>query len=129
MGITRYTARTLHGSATILGPSQNSHSIYQVVHYTPQQSFGMHHDSSAFQPRLLTAFYYLSDVEEGGETLFPAADGAMAADEALRSAARAERCISSRQRRSPPPLAPLGPALLAPGGAPHPGGFWGLRGL
>ena len=101
----------------------------QVVHYTPQQSFGMHHDSSAFQPRLLTAFYYLSDVEEGGETLFPAADGAMAADEALRSAARAERCISSRQRRSPPPLAPLGPALLAPGGAPHPGGFWGLRGL
>ena len=23
----------------------------QVVHYTAQQSFGMHHDSSAFQPR------------------------------------------------------------------------------
>ena len=32
----------------------------QVVHYTAQQSFGMHHDSSAFQPRLLTAFYYLN---------------------------------------------------------------------
>ena len=56
----------------------------QVVHYSTQQSFGMHHDSSAFQPRLLTAFYYLNHVEEGGETTFPAADGAMPPEEAMR---------------------------------------------
>ena len=39
-------------------------TLLQVVHYTAGQSFGMHHDSSAFQPRLLTAFYYLNSVDE-----------------------------------------------------------------
>ena len=37
----------------------------------------MHHDSSKFQPRQATAFYYLNDVTRGGETYFPAADGAV----------------------------------------------------
>ena len=43
----------------------------------------MHHDSSAFLPRYLTAFYYLNNVEAGGETAFPAADGAMVPAEAM----------------------------------------------
>ena len=55
----------------------------QLVHYSQGAAFGMHHDSSAFLPRLLTAFYYLNEVEGGGETAFPAADGAMSPDEAL----------------------------------------------
>ena len=55
----------------------------QVVHYSQGATFGMHHDSSAFLPRLLTAFYYLNGVEDGGETAFPAADGAMSPNEAL----------------------------------------------
>ena len=57
----------------------------QVVHYAPGQSFGMHHDSSSFQPRYLTAFYYLNDSADdgdGGETHFPAADGALTAQQA-----------------------------------------------
>ena len=63
---------------------QTSEDI-QVVHYdgAKRQTFGMHHDSSSFQPRLLTAFYYLNEVEEGGQTVFPAADGAMDAAEAM----------------------------------------------
>ena len=55
----------------------------QVVHYSQGATFGMHHDSSAFLPRLLTAFYYLNGVDDGGETAFPAADGAMSPNEAL----------------------------------------------
>lgn len=51
--------------------------------------FGPHHDSSVFQPRYLTAFYYLNEVEEGGETVFPAADGALTPEEAY---ALAEPC-------------------------------------
>jgi prolyl 4-hydroxylase len=43
----------------------------------------MHHDSSRFLPRFLTAFYYLNEVEGGGETAFPAADGAMSPADAL----------------------------------------------
>lgn len=56
----------------------------QVVHYGPGQSFGMHHDSSSFQPRYLTAFYYLNRVDDGdgGETHFPAADGALTPQQA-----------------------------------------------
>ena len=41
-------------------------------------------NSSAFASRGgQTAFYYLNDVEGGGETAFPAADGAMTPSEAL----------------------------------------------
>ncbi len=55
----------------------------QVVSYAEGASFGMHMDTSKFQPRYLTAFYYLTDVFEGGETYFPAADGGLPAAEAL----------------------------------------------
>ena len=55
----------------------------QLVHYSAGATFGMHHDSSSFLPRYLTAFYYLSEVEAGGETAFPAADGAMTPAEAM----------------------------------------------
>ena len=33
-----------------------------------------HHDSTEYTPRYLTLFYFLQDVEEGGETAFPLAD-------------------------------------------------------
>lgn len=66
-----------------LGRVQASEDL-QVVHYTEGATFGMHHDSSSFLPRVLTAFYYLNDVAEGGETAFPAADNAMAPDDALK---------------------------------------------
>ena len=55
----------------------------QVVHYSVGQAFGVHHDSSNFQPRMATAFYYLSDVVDGGETIFPSAEGAMEPADAL----------------------------------------------
>ena len=55
----------------------------QLVHYTQGATFGMHHDSSKFLPRYLTAFYYLNEPEGGGETAFPAADGAMTPAEAM----------------------------------------------
>ena len=100
---------------------QTSEDI-QVVHYdgAKRQTFGMHHDSSSFQPRLLTAFYYLNEVEEGGQTVFPAADGAMDAAEAMalaepaaagkglavtpgRAAPRCGGTITTRRARASPP--------------------------
>ena len=56
----------------------------QVVHYEPGATFGMHHDSSKFLPRFLTAFYYLNDGFEGGETAFPAAEGNLKMADAMR---------------------------------------------
>ena len=45
----------------------------QVVKYDSGGQFKVHHDSSAFSPRLLTALLYLNTVPEssGGETWFP----------------------------------------------------------
>jgi prolyl 4-hydroxylase len=45
----------------------------QVVKYKVGGQFKVHHDSSAFQPRLLTALLYLNNVlpEHGGGTWFP----------------------------------------------------------
>lgn len=45
----------------------------QVVKYEYGGQFKVHHDSSAFHPRLLTALFYLTTVPEymGGETWFP----------------------------------------------------------
>lgn len=49
----------------------------QVVKYEVGGQFKVHHDSSAFHPRLLTALVYLNDAPEGGggETWFPFATG------------------------------------------------------
>ena len=55
----------------------------QLVHYDSGATFGMHHDSSKFLPRFLTAFYYLNEPDAGGETAFPAAGGAMSPAEAM----------------------------------------------
>jgi prolyl 4-hydroxylase len=43
----------------------------QVVRYEAHGQFKVHHDSSAFHPRLLTALMYLNTVDDGGETWFP----------------------------------------------------------
>eukprot|EP00596_Hydrurales_sp_CCMP1899_P003962 CAMPEP_0119038528 /NCGR_PEP_ID=MMETSP1177-20130426/7506_1 /TAXON_ID=2985 /ORGANISM="Ochromonas sp, Strain CCMP1899" /LENGTH=450 /DNA_ID=CAMNT_0007001235 /DNA_START=145 /DNA_END=1497 /DNA_ORIENTATION=+ len=45
----------------------------QVVKYDAGGQFKVHHDSSAFHPRLLTALLYLNNVPDGmgGETWFP----------------------------------------------------------
>ena len=39
----------------------------QVVRYPESGRFKVHHDSSSFHPRLLTALFYLNDVGEGKE--------------------------------------------------------------
>jgi prolyl 4-hydroxylase len=45
----------------------------QVVRYTPGQEYGTHHDCDGLGRRYATVLCYLSDVDEGGETAFPAA--------------------------------------------------------
>ena len=57
-------------------PSDN-YEAFQVLKYEKGQLYKIHHDSSFMQTKLvcgtrvLTVFLYLSDVEEGGETVFP----------------------------------------------------------
>eukprot|EP00597_Dinobryon_sp_UTEXLB2267_P009528 CAMPEP_0170082868 /NCGR_PEP_ID=MMETSP0019_2-20121128/18325_1 /TAXON_ID=98059 /ORGANISM="Dinobryon sp., Strain UTEXLB2267" /LENGTH=411 /DNA_ID=CAMNT_0010297907 /DNA_START=124 /DNA_END=1356 /DNA_ORIENTATION=- len=43
----------------------------QVVKYENGGQFKVHHDSSSFQKRFVTALLYLNDVSNGGETWFP----------------------------------------------------------
>ena len=53
----------------------------QVLHYSPGQHYSVHHDYiSVYQDdvrfrgghnRMITVFFYLNDVEKGGETVFP----------------------------------------------------------
>ena len=56
------------------------YETFQVLRYEVGQKYEMHHDNGvqwmadklASGPRMLTFFLYLSDVDEGGETVFPA---------------------------------------------------------
>jgi hypothetical protein len=59
-------ARLLYGEAEDAGK-------VQVVSYRPGQQYGVHHDCNGSIRRFATCLYYLNDVEEGGETQFPAA--------------------------------------------------------
>jgi len=47
----------------------------QVVRYESGGFFRMHHDSSAFHKRTMTALIYINSVDSGGETFFPYAPG------------------------------------------------------
>ena len=68
-----------------------------------RQTFGMHHDSSSFRAAAATASYYLNEVDEGGQTVFPAADGALDAAEATAPPSRRRwaRALPHGRRRAP----------------------------
>lgn len=59
---------------------RDNYETFQVLDYAVGQYYKVHHDwskATPYQPagpRVLTMFFYLSDVEEGGETAFPTLD-------------------------------------------------------
>ena len=74
----------------------------QVVKYDLGGQFKVHHDSSAFSPRLLTALLYLNSIPEnsGGETWFPFAGEdrkfELSVEEAILAASNMHTSASSR---------------------------------
>ena len=69
--------KILHKIETITGVPRGNYESFQVLKYETGQKYNVHHDYGAEDvklacgPRILTFFFYLSDVEEGGETAFP----------------------------------------------------------
>ena len=63
---------SLPASGLLNGQAADSGNM-QVVHYLPGQQYGVHHDCNGLIRRYATCLYYLTDVEEGGGTWFPAA--------------------------------------------------------
>lgn len=61
---------------TMLDIQRDHYENFQILRYLPGQYYKRHHDSSTRDnkslhgPRILTVFFYLNDVEEGGETQF-----------------------------------------------------------
>jgi hypothetical protein len=45
------------------------------MRYLPGELYSFHHDTDTEVARVLTFLVYLTDVEEGGETIFPFVDG------------------------------------------------------
>lgn len=62
----------------IVGVPRSHYENFQILRYEVGEKYEAHHDygdvdtSSTGGPRILTFFLYLSDVDEGGETQFPA---------------------------------------------------------
>jgi prolyl 4-hydroxylase len=59
----------------VTGVPRKNYEPFQILEYEHDQFYRMHHDSEGRDPkpsgnRIMTFFLYLSDVEEGGETLF-----------------------------------------------------------
>lgn len=78
------TLRSLQSKISALikvSPSymQSRSEELQVVRYSSGGYFNLHHDSSAFHPRLVTALLYLNELPagSGGETWFPLGDSAL----------------------------------------------------
>jgi len=86
----RVTARINNLTGT---PYDNGEDL-QIVRYEPGQFYRRHHDQNTAVwapqgPRVLTFFMYLNEVEDGGETAFPAirtADGHLVVKPKLGSA-------------------------------------------
>ena len=79
-------------------PTDSDFEYTQVVHYETAQKLISHHDfvRNATENRAVTMLMYLTDVEEGGETIFPNADGRQPLEQ---NRSRCDRGIRIRPRR------------------------------